>query len=255
MKALELIEIIEKFAPLNYAAPWDKSGIQVASFKETITRIAVMLDPGPRSIAKALDTGADFLVAHHPLLMKPRFTDKADDYLRVLGMVLGANAWLYSSHTSLDANPEGPARWLGEELGLMGMETLAHAGDGFGFGFVGNLPLPLSYEDFSRTVARVVGVEKWRGCGLVPKHVCRVACCPGSGSDLAVLAALSGADVLVTGDCKYHAAMEAPLRLLDVGHFALEEEMMRRVTTILQEITGLDALFIPAIDPFSFESL
>ena len=255
MKAFELVEIIEKIAPLHYAASWDKSGIQIASFNDTITRLGVMLDPGPESVAKAIEGGADFLLAHHPLVMKPRFTDKADDYLRVLDLVLGARAWLYSSHTSLDANPEGPSRWLGEELGLMSMEILAPAGDGYGFGFVGNLPLPLSYEDFCRTVARVLGVAKWRGCGLIPQHVCRVACCPGSGSDLAVLAALSGADVMVTGDCKYHAAMEAPLRLLDVGHFALEEEMMRRITAILQDTCGLDALFIPAIDPFSFESV
>ena len=255
MKAAELIEVIEKIAPLAYAASWDKSGIQIASFKEDVTRLGIMLDPGPTSVAKALEGGADFLLSHHPLQMKPRFTDKADDYLRVLSMVLGANAWLYSAHTSLDANPEGPSRWFGEELGLVGMEILAQTGDGFGFGFVGDLPKPLSYENFSRTAAKVAGVEKWRGCGPVPQHVCRVACCPGSGSDLAALAALSGADVFVTGDCKYHAAMEAPLRVLDVGHFALEEAMMRRVTATVQEITGLDALFVPAIDPFSFESL
>ena len=255
MKIAELIAIIEEIAPLTYATSWDKSGVQVASFKEDITRLAIMLDANPLSVAKAMDSGADFILAHHPLSMKPRFPDRADDYLQVLSMIISRQAWLYSAHTSLDANPGGPSRWLGEELGLKGMEVLAPAGDGFGFGFVGNLPKPLSYEDFSRSVARVVGVDKWRGCGLIPQHVCRVACCPGSGSDLAGLAAMSGADVLVTGDCKYHTAMEAPLRLLDVGHFALEEEMMRRITSMLQKSTGLDALFIPAEDPFSFESL
>ena len=41
MKQSELIALIERTAPLAIAAPWDKSGVQVASARQDINRLAV----------------------------------------------------------------------------------------------------------------------------------------------------------------------------------------------------------------------
>ena len=43
MKQSELIALIERTAPLAIAAPWDKSGVQIASARQDINRLAVCL--------------------------------------------------------------------------------------------------------------------------------------------------------------------------------------------------------------------
>jgi dinuclear metal center YbgI/SA1388 family protein len=120
----ELIATIEHTAPLEGAASWDNSGIQVAGTREEIRRLALFLDPLPAHIDAALDWGADFLLCHHPLLLKPRFPDRIDGYHRSLAAVLSCGSWLYAAHTTLDTNRRGPARWLAQALGLKDERTL-----------------------------------------------------------------------------------------------------------------------------------
>ncbi len=274
MKPIDIICVIEKTAPLAAAASWDASGVQVASDRETVTRVGVMLDPTLANVRQAVAEGADFLLAHHPLSMTPRFPNKADEYLAILALLFRNKAWLYSAHTSLDANPLGPVRWLAQELSLSGVRTLepaAPAPEGFsaessreeradlfryGFGWTGVLPAPLPYAEFCGRLGAALGTKEWRACGARPATVARVACCPGSGSSLMEEARHAGADVYITGDVKYHAALDAEsagMRVLDVGHFCLEEEMMRRFAGQLQAELGVPVHFFPGRDPLEGE--
>jgi dinuclear metal center YbgI/SA1388 family protein len=270
VKPCEIIEVIEKIAPVSIAADWDHSGVQVAALRDDVTQVAVMLDPTLERLERAVQGGAEFIVTHHPLTMSPRFPDARDEYLRVLSLLLKHDVWLYSAHTSLDASPYGTARWLSEELELSRLSVLEPVPappdilgvdenslpPEFGFGFVGALPKPLSYADFCSRMSIAVGRGEWTGCGRRPEVVFRVACCPGSGGSLMRLAAASGADVYITGDVKYHAALEAlshKLRVLDVGHFVLEEEMTRRFAKQLEASLGVRVWFSPSRDPLAVE--
>jgi putative NIF3 family GTP cyclohydrolase 1 type 2 len=92
-------------------------------------------------------------------------------------------------------------------------------------------------------------------CGDAPQTVARVAYCGGSGSSMADAAARAGADVLITGDMKYHAAVETPVCVVDVGHFSLEEEMMRLAALDLAERLGpeqVEVRFFKGTEPFRF---
>ncbi len=122
-----------------------------------------------------------------------------------------------------------------------------------GFGLVGALPVPLPWKEFATILGRHVPREFWSLCGPEPKNVASVSYCTGSGSSLAAQAFEAGADVFITGDVKYHAALEAEGLILDVGHFILEEEMMRRFAASLQTDLapeGVKVVFLPGKDPF-----
>ena len=264
MELLDIIEHIEKTAPLHLAAGWDNSGVQVASFRKKVTHVGVTLDPSVRSVGQALEAGADFLLTHHPLTMKPRFPDVADSYLEVLSMLLKRDVCLYSAHTTLDANPRGPVRWLAQRLGLVRVTVLEPEGrltrskgeeteEEFGFGFVGDLPKSLPYREFCACLARAIGKAEWQTMGPEVEMVSRVACCPGSGGSLFAFASQAGADLYITGDIKYHAALEASVRTLDVGHFCIEEEMMRSFAETLGRELAVPVTFFPAIDPIAIE--
>ena len=257
MELAKIIDVIEKTAPLSIAADWDHSGIQVAAERTQIHHLAVCLDPTPASISRALQHGADMVLSHHPLSLSPRFPDRLDTYHAVLRLLLRADVPLYASHTSLDANPDGPSGWLAQKLGLTASRVLEVTGVRknaggqeceAGFGIAGHLPAPLAIAD----ILAVAGVEHARLVGAAPTHrVERVAICPGSGSSLAALAASAGAQLLVTGDLKYHDALDAPLPILDVGHFSLEERMMRLFSQALREtLPEINVSFVPSSDPF-----
>jgi putative NIF3 family GTP cyclohydrolase 1 type 2 len=62
--------------------------------------------------------------------------------------------------------------------------------------------------------------------------------CGGSGASLIHKAAFAGADVLVTGDVKYHeaqAALAAGIAIVDAGHFATEQPVMGYVAEYLKQ--------------------
>lgn len=261
MNATELISRIETHAPLRFQASWDKSGVQVAGEADAGDRLAVCLDPVPAQIRSALDRGARFILCHHPLALTPRLPDRRDDYHEVLRLVLSAGAWLYAAHTSLDVQLSGPPGWLAEALGLRALSPLEPLPESteaapLGYGLVGDLPAPLPYADCLARLADLLDRDFFLTAGPAPALVRRLAYCPGSGASLAGRAFAAGADVFVTGDVKYHQAMDAAAQghLADAGHFALEEAMTRRLAERLAaELTprGLETIFLPSREPFA----
>jgi len=137
-----------------------------------------------------------------------------------------------------------------------------------GFGQVGELPQPLGFEAFATALERALfRVQKpcaggmagvaWAECGPRPETIRRVGYTTGSGASLIPAAFAAGADVFICGDVKHHAAMETPGLVLDVGHFILEEEMMRLFAQELQSDLGqaAEVRFFAGRSPFSFRVL
>lgn len=60
--------------------------------------LAVCLDPTPSSISKALELGAECILSHHPLLLKPVLPARLDAYHEVLRLLLTADVPLYAAH-------------------------------------------------------------------------------------------------------------------------------------------------------------
>jgi len=121
-----------------------------------------------------------------------------------------------------------------------------------GFGETGELPEPLPFDAFMDRLAGLVGRDVLFIAGPRPDTVRTVAYCGGSGTSLIERAARAGADVFVTGDMKYHPAVETPVCVADVGHFSFEEEMMRRFAMELDKaLPEAEVRFFPGVDPFT----
>lgn len=255
MNISTIIAEIEKIADPALQAEWDNSGLQVASERESASCVAVFLDPVPKAVAKALEAGAEFLLCHHPLALKPQLPCRRDSYFHTLRLLMRANTPLYAAHTSLDVNLGGPAGWLGRELGLISsspLEAIESANGQSGFGEIGNLPEEMPFGKLVNQVLKLARVDSANLAGPAPKENCgRVAYCGGSGGSLLTLAKNDGADLYITGDIKYHTALEAEIPVLDVGHHSLEEEMMRRFALLLTErLAGCRVEFFPSQSPF-----
>ena len=258
MLLADCIALIERTAPLSLAAEWEHSGMQIASDRTSVNCIAVSLDPSPHIAEQAVAIGADLLLTHHPLLLKPRFPNYPDAWFRTMQTLIRADIPHYAAHTTLDANPQGPSAWLADALGLTDrivLEPYAQMdfGEGSvpcGFGLAGTLPDPMPFAALMRCIGSFIDLRCARMIGSV-STVRRLAVCPGSGSDLAQAAADAGADLFITGDMKYHPALEAPLPILDAGHFSLEHVMIESFAAQLaSQAPELRIEFLPSDDPF-----
>ena len=257
MQLSDIIDCIEQIAPPAAQASWDASGIQVASRQETVNKLAVCLDPSPASVGQALQQGAQCILSHHPLALKPTLPRVLDNYHEVLRLLLCNGASLYAAHTSLDVNAEGPAGWLAAELGLQGLAVLepvpgAPASETLplGYGLVGDLPQKIAFPALLERLSPWVNLHLTHLSGPLPQTVGRIAYCTGSGSSLLAAARLAGADIFITGDVKYHTALDSDIALLDVGHHSLEEEMMRRMAALLHSrLPELEVVFVASASP------
>jgi len=110
-----------------------------------------------------------------------------------------------------------------------------------GLGRLGNLAAPMTLADFSLFAKSCLSAAGVRRVGDGGRMVRRVAICGGSGASLLREAAARGADLLLTGDLKYHEARDAQalgVALVDVGHFASERIMVQGLSDRLSRECG-----------------
>jgi dinuclear metal center YbgI/SA1388 family protein len=115
---------------------------------------------------------------------------------------------------------------------------LLNEGGCAGLGRVGTVEKPVSLKDFANLVKERLALSSLRVVGDPERRISKVALCGGSGSSLLRDAVREGADLLLTGDVKYHDARDAQalgIALLDAGHFATERLMIRGLSIQLQE--------------------
>lgn len=114
---------------------------------------------------------------------------------------------------------------------------LANRPAGAGLGAVGNLASAMTLGDFAGRVKEALGVSPVRLVGDLARPVRRVAVCGGSGGTLLKAAQKKRAEVLVTGDLKYHQALEARalgLAVIDAGHGATERVSLPSLARALE---------------------
>ena len=115
---------------------------------------------------------------------------------------------------------------LAEMLGVGKLEVLqpSEAGEGVGFGVVGELPDVVDTVEFMRFIQRRLEVKAIRHSDTATSTVHRVAVCTGAGASLIGDARRAGADIYITADLKYNDFMtpDKALTVADIGHFESE---------------------------------
>jgi dinuclear metal center YbgI/SA1388 family protein len=117
----EIADAIEKIAPSALAEDWDNVGLQVGDPVGEVNRVLVALTPLPEVFEEAGEIEADFLLFHHPLILRAlKSVDTASYPGGLVTCAIKANLNVYAAHTSYDAAPEGVSVTLAESLGLGG---------------------------------------------------------------------------------------------------------------------------------------
>lgn len=331
MQIGQIIEFLESWVPPGSALAKDNPGLQVGDPDASLTNVLVTLDVTDAVIDEAIESAANLILSHHPLIFKPLLRLNAQDILgRQIVRLLQHGISVYSAHTNLDASRDGVSMVLAKLLGVEkprflvppyerwmkkiavfvpperadARDAMAQAGAGvigkyshcsfsipgsgtflggkassptvgvkgkleavseirlemilpgwnldavvhamkavhpyeevaydvypldnldvnFGFGAIGELPIPIDPDAFIERVRHKLNVE---AVGVVQgpaKTISRLAVCGGSGGDLAEAAWKQKADAYVTGEAKYHTFLDCRDRLTVIvaGHYATE---------------------------------
>jgi dinuclear metal center YbgI/SA1388 family protein len=117
--------------------------------------------------------------------------------------------------------------------------SVSNWGKGRGLGRLGSLPRQLTLGEFCVQLKQKLMLQGLRLTGNAQRTVSRVAVYSGSGGDAILFASRAGADVLVTGDIKYHQAHEAQalgLAIADIGHYHSERMIVKEMATNIRRL-------------------
>ncbi len=239
MRALKLIQIVEianrKF-PFNNSEPWDNSGIQIGEPNREITNIAFSLDVNPSTIHFAKSNRCELIITHHPILINPVKNILATELTgETIILAIRSDVDVLSLHTNLDAAQGGLNDYLAGLLGLQEITMPEQAN----CARTGKLKQPMSFKSLNDLVKR-----KWTLDGTTvicddpEKMVSDIFLASGSGSGYLSRALVTAADVMITGDVKYHSAVDAlrsGLPIIDAGHFGMEKHAIKLMADTFRE--------------------
>jgi len=232
----ELCSIIEQTWPAAGAESWDSIGLVVGHRRNTVTHVRLCVDVTPDVIADAHAAGADFLIAHHPLLLRGVTSIDEETYKgNSVALLIRHRIGLLTAHTNADVVSRGVSDSLARALELTDVEPIVahpHSVGHSGIGRVGNLVTPTPLGVVARRIATILPATAAgvRVSGEYERLVSRVALCGGAGDSLLSEPQVRTADAYITSDLRHHPASEfrewaksenGPA-LVDVSHWASE---------------------------------
>ncbi|MCU1440491.1 MAG: Nif3-like dinuclear metal center hexameric protein [Rhodoglobus sp.] len=225
---------VERLWPAAGAEPWDAVGLIAGDPTDRVDSILLAVDAVLDTVDEAVESGADLLLVHHPLLLRGVTTVASDRYKgAALTRLIRANCGLLSAHTNADVVETGTSATFAARLGLVNVRPIVPGFDPTrGIGRVGELPQPTTLGRLARTLGDVLPptASGVRVSGDFDAPVSTVALCGGAGDAYLAEPAVLAADVYITSDLRHHPASEARENarasrgpaLIDVSHWASE---------------------------------
>ncbi|MBO9539577.1 Nif3-like dinuclear metal center hexameric protein [bacterium] len=135
---------------------------------------------------------------------------------------------------------------------------LENGGDPYGIGLWGELEAPMTIEAIAERVQAALKPRSLRLVGDRDRLVRRIGVCSGAGGDLYPAALAQGVELFITGEVRYHAALEAEaqgLALLEAGHQATEQPVVDFVVDYLKARVPESVSITGFAEPEPFEVL
>ena len=239
MKILEIYEYLNTLSPFDIQESWDNSGLLVGDFKEDISSVALSIDVD-EALIDSLEENT-LLITHHPIIFGGLKQLEFSKYpANLLQNMIKKNISNIAMHTNFDQTHLN--EYVATEI--LGYKITKKDG------FVAYLEINEDFDSFAKKVSIAFGLPHAR-CVKTSNYVTVAALTTGSGCSL--MRSLH-ADCFLTGDVKYHDAMEAKsinLSLIDIGHYESEKFFAEILQKYLKNL-GLKVIIASSENPFIY---
>ena len=243
MKLKEIYELLDNLSPFSSQEKWDNAGLLVGSLEDEIENIYVSIDLDEELVSSFEENS--LVITHHPLIFSGLKKVNYDTYsTKLLRELIKKNISLISMHTNIDKSHLN--RYFIENiLGFNIINTEE---------FISTCEVNMKFDDLIKHVSSklVLKTTKAVRCNDFIKTVAIV-----TGSGMSLIDEVR-ADCFLTGDIKYHDAMEAKARglsLIDIRHYESERCFAPLIEGLLSEYlkkNKLKAIITASKNPFEF---
>lgn len=227
MDKYEIVKRIENFAPLELAESWDCSGWLVETKNANIQKVLLALTVTGDVVRQAKAKNCDMIISHHPLFFVPLHYKDID---------------IYCAHTNMDRAEGGTTDKL---INVLGLTKTKNIGD---FTRLVSLYKPLAIKNFI-DILKTISPNMRYVNNFGAEMIKNIAFCAGSGSEFIREAYENGADAFVTGDLKFHTALDSPIAVFDIGHFESEIKVLDIFKSLLY---GVEVCKAEELSPFIY---
>ena len=240
MRVEAIYNVLNELSPFELQASWDNSGLILGSFEQEITNVVLSIDID-EELLESVEEGT-LIITHHPLIFSGiKSMDFATYPSKLLAKMIEKRIANIAMHTNFDLthlNAYVAEKVLGKTV-LNRDEYLLY------------FDVQSSMEEFSAEVTKAFGLTHVKSVIAHDREIRRVALCTGSGASMI---GEIDADLFLTGDIKYHDAMEAKmlgLSMIDIGHFE-SERFFGEILAEDLKILGLTVIISSSENPFTY---
>ena len=239
MKLIEIYRFLNELSPFELQESWDNSGLLIGEKSQEIQRIALSIDVDEELIDLLEED--TLLITHHPLIFGGLKQLEFDKYpANLIQKMIRKNISNIAMHTNFDQTHLND--FVANEV--LGYKIIKKDG------FIAYLEVNEDFTTFSKKVSSAFGLAQTK-CVECTDYVRKAALVTGSGCSL--LKSIE-ADCFLTGDIKYHDAMEAKsikLSLIDIGHFE-SEHFFAQILLKHLKLLGLEVIIASSKNPFTY---
>ncbi|MEQ9407951.1 MAG: Nif3-like dinuclear metal center hexameric protein [Fuerstiella sp.] len=254
IRITDIMCFLEDYAPSELAEDWDNTGLLIGRREAAVDRILTCLTLTPDVADEAVEQRIQLVVSHHPVLFRgvKQITDGSSEGSMLLRLIEHGVA-VYSPHTSFDSARAGINRQLAERFGLTEIQPIRPHPElqGLGSGRMGSLSEPVPLPQFLGQVRRAVRAEYLEFSGSSTAVVSRVAVACGAAADFLKDAMAQGCDTFVTGEARFHAALEARaagVSMVLLGHYSSERPAVEQLAAELSAAFPALAVFASRVE-------
>ncbi len=236
-----ILNFLDTLSPFALQESWDNSGLILGTPQHNFEKIYLSLEV-TESILEQMERDS-LLITHHPLIFNPLKTIVFEDYpAKLLRLAILKNIQLVAMHTNFDKTHFG--KYIVQEI--LKIQEFEQQDFVVYFQWRGTL------ESLCAHIKNKLSLKQLKITESQNLHCQNIALVTGSGGGF--VRHLAKIDCLITGDIKYHEAMEAIMRnfhLIDCGHYELEHYFGKILLPLLTN-QGYKAIILDSQNPFNF---
>ncbi|MAC84601.1 MAG: Nif3-like dinuclear metal center hexameric protein [Arcobacter sp.] len=243
MKVKEIYAFLDELSPFELQEKWDNAGLLVGSFDDEVKKVYISIDLDEQLLDEVEENS--LIITHHPLIFKGLKRVNYDSYsTKLLQKLIKKDISLISMHTNIDKTHLNKYV-VSEVLGL----KLENTDE-----FISYAKVNMKFNDLVKHISKKLDLKTVNTvrCNDFIKDVAIV-----TGSGMSLIEEVK-ADCFLTGDIKYHDAMEAKARgisLIDIRHYESERFFSELLESLLSEYlkkNELKAIITASKNPFEF---